>query len=147
MSGLSLNLMLQLFGALFILMGLAGHLGIYKGWYWNSPNRIYGYVPIGLVFIISSFEAEIRAKLGQLGWLVVALYVVLFGLALWGFVKAPKFIKPGWVRLIEAAPKRVYAVMVQDVKSGINWRERVATPEALAQWIKDAYRRPLKPSK
>lgn len=147
MSGLSFTLMLQLFGALFILMGLAGHLGLYKAWYWNSPNRIYGYVPIGVVFIVSSLEADLRAKLGQLDWMVVGLYVILFGLALWWFIKPPKFIKPGWIRLIEAASKRDYQVMVQDVKAGMDWHKRVATPEVLAEWIKEAHRRPLKPSK
>jgi hypothetical protein len=144
MSGFSLTLLLQLFGALFIVMGVAGHLGLYKAWYWNSPSRIYGYVPFGLIFIASSFEAQIRAQLGQLGWLMIALYVVLFGLGLWGFIKPPTFLKPGWIRLIETQPRYVYEVMAQDVKSGINWRERVATPEALAEWIKVSRRRKVK---
>ena len=147
MSGFSLPILLQLFGALFIVMGLAGHLGLYKAWYWNSPTRIYGYIPFGLIFIVSSFEAEIRTQLGQLGWLVIAIYVILFGLGIWGFVKPPLFLKPGWIRLIETQPKYVYDVMKQDVKSGINWRARVASPEALAEWIKVSRRRTVKPTK
>jgi len=136
MYGISLNLIMQIFGAFFIAMGVAGLLSIYKNWYWQSRQSIYGYIPFGLIFIVSSFETQIRQQLGPNGWLVIVIYSILFAIGVWGFARPPQFIRPGWIRQIEAQPKNVYDTMVKEVKAGVNWRQNVASPEALAEWIR-----------
>jgi hypothetical protein len=147
MYGISLTLILQLFGAFFILMGVAGLLSFYKNWYWQSRQSIYGYIPFGLIFVVSSFETQIRQQLGANGWLVIVIYVLLFALGVWGFVRPPQFIKPGWIRLIETQPQNVYDAMVKEVKAGVNWHQKVESPEALAEWIRTIRSRPSNMSK
>jgi hypothetical protein len=140
MNGLNLELVLQVFGAVFILLGLAGMLGIWKGWYWRSQRSVYGYIPFGLMFLMSSFEARIRLALGPAGWLVIVVYVILFALGVLGFSRPPQFLKPRWTRLIEAQPRAVYDAMAREVRAGEKWRPRVATQEALEEWIREVRR-------
>jgi hypothetical protein len=147
MYGISLTLILQLFGAFFIVMGVAGLLSFYKSWYWHSQQSVYGYIPFGLIFLVSSFEAQIRQQLGTYGWSVIVIYVILFAIGSWGFVRPPKFIKPGWIQLIETQPKNVYDTMVKEVKAGANWQKKVESPEALAEWIRTIRSRPSNKAK
>jgi len=148
MAGLPVEVILQIFGGFFILVGFAGLFGIWKSWYWRSQRSIYGYIPFGLMFIVASIETRLRQQLGQAGWIVIAIYVVLFVVGSWGFIRPPRLIKPLWVRTIEEQSNAVYKAMSSEVKSGVDWRSRVASKEALEDWIRTIRRKlPKTPKK
>ena len=141
----TITIVLQVFGAIFIALGIAGLLGIWKNWYWRSQRSIYGYIPFGLLFLVSAFEPQIRPRLGGSLWILIAIYTLLLALGIWGFIRPPRFVKPKWVQAIEAQPASVYHAMRKQVKAGENWRRRVSTSEELDAWIKEIRRqRPKK---
>ena len=131
------TLLLQALGVLFFAMGVMGMLGVYKRWYWSSPTRAYGYAPFGLLFILVSLEKQLRELLGANFWMLIAAYVLILGLGLWGFIKPLDAFKPAWIKRIEAEPKRVYEAMASEAKGSQDWKAKVATPEALEDWIKE----------
>ncbi|MGD2166178.1 MAG: hypothetical protein PVH50_11705, partial [Anaerolineae bacterium] len=104
------QVLLELFGLVFVGMGLAARLGLWKGWYWRTRGGSYGYVPLGLLFFVYSRREALTALAGT----ELAFYG-LFGLMLllglwWSFIP-PDFVKPRWVRWIEAQPERAQEAM------------------------------------
>ena len=136
MFDLDTNILLRIFGGFFILAGLLGMLGRWKGWYWHSQNSIYGYPPIGLLFIVTSFEQPLRTWMpfGNAG--LIGLYSIILVLGMWGFVKPPRFFKPHWIQVIEEQPKAVYRLMAEQARKNKEWRKWAANDVALADWIK-----------
>jgi hypothetical protein len=147
MNNISTEMVLQVLGVVFIGLGIAGLVGRWKNWYWRSPRSIYGYIPFGLMFILASMEKPIRAQLANATWILIGAYVVLFALGLWGFIRPPSFLQPQWLRPIEAQPRSVYLEMATQVKAGLDWRARVADPQALEKWIKEVRRKQPKAEK
>jgi hypothetical protein len=147
MDNQTVTIVLQFFGVVFIVLGAAGLLGIWKNWYWRSQRTIYGYIPFGLMFLLSAFEPQVRQQLGSAVWVLFVLYTLLFALGMVGFFRPPRFVKPKWVQPIEAQPASVYQVMRKQVKEGANWRQRVSSPEELDAWIKEIRRQKPKKGK
>lgn len=136
MFGLDAQLLLRLFGITFIALGLAARLGVWKNWYWRSRGTVYGYIPLGLLFIVYSFNALAVARLGSYYILYQGLFVLLIVWGLWWTVHPPIFIKPIWVRWVEAYPKEVFDTIVKAVEQGEKWEAHVVSPEKLELWVK-----------
>lgn len=148
MANIDTNWLLRLLGAFFILAGLAGLSGRWKNWYWRSQKTIYGYVPLGVLFILTSFETQLLQWLGKATWAIWVIYSLLLALGMWAFIRPPKFLKPAWTHPIEEQPPWVYKAMSSEVKAGKEWRPRVETPHAIEDWIKEIKRhRPKSPKK
>ena len=51
MFGIKQQYFILAFGVCFFALGLAARFGLWKKWYWSSRGTIYGYIPLGMVFI------------------------------------------------------------------------------------------------
>jgi hypothetical protein len=130
------QLLMQIFGVFFLAIGLAARLSIWKGWFWRQQRMVYGYIPLGLLLIVYSFNEQAKAGLGP-NYLV---FQILTGLMLvigaWWTARPPAFVKPDWVRWVEAHPKRVIDAMAQAVKKGESWGEKVKSKETVDAWAR-----------
>jgi hypothetical protein len=100
------QLLLQAFGFIFIGIGVVARLGMWKQWYWRSKTSVYGYIPLGLIFLLVSYHDLAQERLGLNFWIYQAGYAVPILLAVWWVARTPAFVKPNWVRWIEAYPPK-----------------------------------------
>jgi hypothetical protein len=129
--------MLQVIGGIFIALGLATRFGLYKKWYWGGRGGAYAYLPLGLMFILFTFNSWAEESLTQTMYYG---YIALFGLfgvfCIWWSLKPPGFIKPRWVRWIEKHPRRVVRMMKSEVEAGEEWEEIIKSEEEVDKWAK-----------
>ena len=127
--------LLVLFGVVFLGMGLAARLGMWKAWYWRTRGGAYGYIPLGLLFIVYSLRPELTALFGtELAFFVVFGLMLLVGV--WWSFAPPDFMKPGWVRWVEDQPERVQEAMRERADGDTEWREHLESREAVEQWAR-----------
>jgi hypothetical protein len=126
----------QAFGVIFLGLGLAARLGMWKKWYWGSRGAAYGYLPMGLVFVVYSFNDRAAQLLGSRYVLFQAGLVLLGLCALWWTVRPPAFVKPAWVRWVEAYPPNLLDAMAKAVKRGEEWEPHMSNPESIDAWVK-----------
>lgn len=132
---------MQTLGVIFIILGITGMTGIYKKWYWTGPNRIYGYLPFGLLLILASIEDQIKTWLGENSWVLLVAYFLILGFGMWGFIKPLKCFKPAWIKRIEQEPKFVFEDMAISAKKSQEWRAKVSSVETLNIWIKEIHKK------
>ena len=125
-----------LFGVAFIAIGLAARLGLWKKWYWRTRGSVYSYVPLGALFILFTFSGQAAERLGPYHILYQGLMGLLVVLGAWWSLRPPEFVKPTWVRWVEAYPKNVYQAMLKAVEDGEVWEPHVASREDLEAWVK-----------
>ena len=130
------SLLLQAFGIIFLAIGMAARLGLWKKWYWRTKGSMYGYMPLGLMFILYSYYEPVRESLGASFWMYQSLFAILIIVGAWFSFRPPGFIKPAWVRWIEAYPKDVHQTMQDAAADDPNWESHVTTPEAIELWVK-----------
>ena len=136
MFNLDPNLFLQAFGFIFIGMGVAVHYGLWKKWYWRSQGKAYGYIPVGLLFLLYSFNSQAQQRLGANYWLFNVAFGVLAVLSVGLFFRPPTFIKPAWVKWVEAYPPDVYKAMREAAQDDPNWDKHMSSPEAVDEWVR-----------
>ena len=124
------------FGAVFVAMGIAARLGLWKSWYWRTKGSVYGYTPLGLAFFVYGFH-ERALQFGRSFVWYQGLLVVLLLLGLWWSVRPPAFAKPAWILWVERYPKKVYEAMASAAIDGEDWQSKVASPEAVDSWAKE----------
>ena len=130
------SLLLQAFGLIFLTLGMAARLGIWKKWYWRSKGSMYGYIPLGLLFLLYSFYEPMKARLGASFWMFQSLFGVLILVGGWWSVRPPGFIKPTWVRWIEVYPRDVRQAMERAATDDPSWDQHVTNPEAIEAWAR-----------
>jgi len=130
------NLLLQAFGLVFVGLGVVIRLGTWKQWYWGSKNSGYSYFPIGIVFLMYSFNDQVSAQLGSLSWIYLACYAIPVGVGIWWTVYPPTLIKPQWVRWIEAYPEKAYQAMKKDVLADPRWERHVVSEQSVQAWAR-----------
>jgi hypothetical protein len=135
------ELLLQVLGLAFIAVGLAVRMGLWKKWYWKTRGTVYGYIPLGLLFLIYSFNDLAAERLGSRYFLFQVAIGLVIALGLWWSVRPPELIKPAWVRWVERHSQAVRLVMAQDADQDKEWERHVASPEAVDAWAK-ALQRP-----
>jgi len=130
------SLLLQAFGLIFMTLGLAARLGLWKKWYWRTKGSVYGYIPLGLMFLLYSFYGLAKERLTVPFWWFQALFAVLLIVGLWWSFRPPSFVKPAWVRWVEAYPKNITTAMEQATAEESDWDRHVTSPEAIEAWVK-----------
>jgi hypothetical protein len=141
------QLLLQAFGIIFIGLGVVVRLGTWKKWYWRSKTTIYSYIPIGLIFLLVSVQDLAKEQLGTNYWIYQACYAIPVALAIWWVARTPAFIKPAWVRWIEAYPPKIYQAMQEDALADAEWERHVTSQKEVEIWAKSLERRKPKPTK
>jgi hypothetical protein len=136
MSNHDLDFLLPALGFLFIGIGVAIHFGVGKKYYWRLQGRSYGYIPVGLLFILYSFNPQAQQKLGANYWLFNLAFGALAVLSVWLFYRPPTFIKPAWVRWVEAYPPDVYQTIREAAKNDPDWDKHMSSPEAVDKWVR-----------
>ena len=136
MLNLNPQIFLQVLGIVFIGIGLAARLGLWKKWYWKSSGTVYSYIPLGLMFILFSLETMAKERLASYIWLFWAFFVVLIALGIWWVMRTPAFIKPTWVRRVEKHPRNALKAMQEAVEDDPDWEQHVVSEEAIIAWIK-----------
>ncbi len=125
-----------LFGVVFMAIGVAARLGQWKTWYWRTRGSVYGYMPLGLLFILYAFNERGLERLGRYYVLYQGLMVLFIAVGVWWSLRPPEFVKPTWVRWVEAYPKNVYQAMQKAVEDGQEWEPHMASREDLEAWVK-----------
>jgi hypothetical protein len=140
--------LLLAFGVIFTALGLAAHLGMWKKWYWRSRGAVYGYVPLGLMFLLYSFNEQLTTLFGPLKWIYWGMYGLLIGLGVWWSLRPPRFVKPAWVHWIEAYPQQVFGMMEKAAQDDPQWDSYMGSPESIEAWLKTlkAEKRKIKPA-
>jgi hypothetical protein len=130
------TLLLQAFGLIFLGVGMAARLGVWKKWYWRTKGSMYGYMPLGLMFLLYSFYEPVKERLGTSFWMFQSLFLVLIAIGAWLSLRPPAFIKPTWVRWVEAHPKDVRQAMERAATDDPTWEQHVTSPEAVDAWAR-----------
>jgi len=128
------TLLLQAFGFIFLSLGVAARLGLWKKWYWRTKGAVYGYIPLGLLFLVYSFNDLAKERLGPYLWVYQVSIGILIILGVWLSFRPPEFVKPAWVRWVEAQPTQVLKAMEQDALDDPNWERHIISPEAVDLW-------------
>ncbi len=136
MFGIDPAILITLFGLTFSGVGLAARLGLWKDWYWRTRGSVYGYVPLGLLFILYAFNERAAERLGQYYTFYQGLLALLMIVGVWWSLRAPDWIKPTWVRWVEQYPDTTREAMQKAVEAGEDWQPHMASPEALEAWVK-----------
>lgn len=129
------NIMMA-FGGIFFALGLLVRLGIWKNWFWKQQRMVYGYIPLGLLFIYFSFNEQAQERLGTNHIYFQGFAIILFLVGIWWSARPPSFVKPGWVRWIEAHPKRVVEAMQAAAGKNDEWKEKVKSKQAVDNWAR-----------
>jgi len=136
MFGIDHQFLMQAFGVCFTIAGVAARLGVWKKWYWVSRGAVYGYAPLGLLFILYSVDAVAQEQLGSYLIVYQGAGVLLIMLGLWWSLRPPAFAKPAWIRWIEEHPEKVREAMARAAKEGKEWESHVTSRESVDQWAK-----------
>jgi energy-coupling factor transporter transmembrane protein EcfT len=127
-------LLLQVLGIIFIGIGIVARLGIWKKWYWRSPGMVYSYIPVGVVFLLYGFNDLARERLGIYFWVYQVCYAIPVIVAVWWMVRLPSFVKPDWVRWVEAYPDQTYQAMQRAAQEDPSWESHVSSEQEVSAW-------------
>jgi hypothetical protein len=147
MFGLDQQFLLRLMGAGFALMGLGARIGVWKKWYWGTRGGAYTYFPLGVLFILYTYDAYFKEALGPYYFLYWVAIIAVAILILWWAARPPTFVKPKWVRWVEKYPKHVIQAMADEVEAGKAWEENITSEEAVDTWAKGLKAKPHKKKK
>ena len=146
MSAMSVMLVLSLIGLVFIFFGLSFHLDYSRRVmvYWTTySGGVYGMVPIGVGFLISSLAFPFPHP-NQIGsWLMG----ISFGFLMLGIILVltmPMFLTPWWFRYLRENYDGNYIlhILMKDAaKNYPEWKERTKTKEGLANWAEEVSKR------
>lgn len=103
---------------------------------------MYGYIPAGLLLSVYTFEGYLREVMLVDSAPLQALMLLLVVLSVWWMFFTPGFVKPQWVRWVEAYPRQTRQAMAKAVAQGGQqgqgdqwWESHVSSPEALEAWV------------
>jgi hypothetical protein len=128
--------LLQVLGIIFIGIGIVARLGIWKKWYWRSRGMVYSYIPVGVLFLLYGFNDLARERLGTFFWIYQVGYAIPVIIAIWWMIRLPSFVKPDWVRWVEAYPEQTFQAMQTAAQGDPKWERHVASEKKVAEWVK-----------
>jgi len=141
------NQIIRLLGLGFILAGLVARIGTWKKWYWKTPKAVYGYIPLGLLFILFSFNDLAGTRLNSRYYLYLVGFGILGICVVWFSQRPMPFLKPKWVRWVEAHPKRIRNLMAQQVEDEEEWEHHLESQDAVDAWAKSLKGKPPRPKR
>lgn len=136
MPDIDTSMLLRFLGIGFMLAWGAVRFGFWKGWYWRTRGGAYAYLPLGIIFVLYTYQDQAQAVLGTRYALYLALMILLAGTCVWWSAKPPAFVKPAWIRWIEAHPPKIRQAMVQAVEAGEDWESHVRSQAEVDAWAK-----------
>lgn len=137
----------RLLGLAFIGAGLAARVGTWKKWYWKSRKSPYGYVPLGLLFILFSYNDLAEERFGNYHFLFLIAFALLAICVVWFSQRPMAFLKPRWVRWLEAYPPSILQLMEQQVDQGDEWESHIVSEAAVQAWARSLKGKPLRKKK
>jgi len=132
---------IRLLGFFFVLFGVSIRLGYWRNLYWASKGGIYGYIPMGLLFVLYSYYEDIITNLAGYHLLFYVAFGFLMLSAILLTIKKPRWIKPAWVIWIEKYPQRVRKAMLEDVKNNPEWERNTLDEQAVDHWARKLTRK------
>lgn len=136
MGPLNTQLLVQAFGLVFIGLGLAARLGVWKTWYWQSRGTAYGYIPLGGLFIFFTFFEPLKKILGSYAWLFPVIFALVMSLGIWWTIRPPRLVKPTWVRWVEKYPSYIIEAMKSAAGKDKEWGRFVVSEETVDAWAR-----------
>ena len=128
------QLIISIIGVVFMALGISVRTGWWKKWYWRTRGGVYGYIPMGCLFLLYAYESKVVQHVNN--FVLVAVYVVLATLVVFLSLKPPKWIKPTWIRWIEEMPAATQKAMRNHAKEDDEWMDFVDSRESLQKWVK-----------
>ena len=128
------QLIISIIGVVFMALGISVRTGWWKKWYWRTRGGVYGYIPMGCLFLLYAYESKVVQHVNN--FVLVAVYVVLATLVVFLSLKPPKWIKPTWIRWIEEMPAATQKAMRNHAKEDDEWMDFVDSRESLQKWFK-----------
>ena len=127
---------IRMLGIFFTLFGIAIRFGYFKKMYFGSRGGIYGYIPMGLLFILyTNYESVTAANSAYLNYYYAA-FGFLIVCILYLSIRKPRWIKPTWTLWVEKFPKKVINAMAEDVKNDPEWEKNTVDETAINKWAK-----------
>lgn len=136
MSPERLSILMLIFGGFFLITGMVVRLGLWKDWYWKKFRLVYGYIPMGLLFIFWYFKPLITQRVFSEFFVYQLPSAILLIISTWLSARPPRFIKPKWVAWVESHSNRVVDGMLAEVNSGADWVSKVKTRQTVDAWAR-----------
>jgi hypothetical protein len=130
------QLLLQAFGLVFIGIGVIARLGFWKKWYWRSKSSVYSYLPLGVIFLMYSYNDTVKERLGSNYWIYLLAYAIPIAVGVWWVARPPAFVKPDWVLWVESYPQPVLEAMQKEAENDPSWESHVKNQEEVARWAR-----------
>lgn len=138
---LDLNLVVLLMGAVFVFFGIYIRMGNLKQVYWKSRRSVFGYIPLGLLFIMAGYYETASKQPFYIFYPYIALFVILVGLTLFVASRPPNFIKPDWIRWVEKYPNSIQKAMQAEVLDNTDWKSKLKSEADVDAWAKQLARK------
>jgi hypothetical protein len=132
---------IRLLGIFFVMLGLTIRMGYIKKLYFASRGGIYGYIPMGLLFVLYTYFEGVTATNPAMINYYYAAFGILLALTVYLSIAKPRFVKPTWVTWVEKYPEKVIKAMAEDVKSNNEWEKNTVSEEAVDKWAKSLKRK------
>jgi hypothetical protein len=138
---LDINFVIPLMGVAFIFFGLYIRLGNLKQVYWKSRRSMFGYIPLGLIFLLAGYYDLASSQGPYIFYAYIALFVILGGHTVFLTARPPAFIKPDWIQWVEKHPINIQKAMQADVQENPDWKKNVTSETAVDAWAKQVGRK------
>ncbi|NPV39791.1 MAG: hypothetical protein HPY72_00400 [Anaerolineae bacterium] len=132
---------IRMLGIFFVMLGIVIRMGYLRKLYFASRGGIYGYIPMGLVFILYTFYEEVKTTRPELIYYYYAAFGILIAAAVYLSVAKPRFIKPAWTIWLDKYPEKVIKSMTEDIKNNPDWEKNTVNEEAVERWAKSLKRK------
>ena len=132
---------IRMLGIFFVMLGVVIRMGYLRKLYFASRGGIYGYIPMGLVFILYTFYEPVKATRPELIYYYYAAFGILIAVAVYLSVAKPRFIKPAWTIWLNKYPEKVIKAMTDDIKNNPDWEKNTIDEEAVERWAKSLKRK------
>lgn len=123
-------------GIFFVLLAVAIRLGYLKRIYWRSKGGIYGYLPMGLLFLWYSYFDVVVEFFNQKVFVYYIIFGLLILLTLLLSLRTPQWAKPDWVKWIEKYPAHIHKKMTDEAKNSSEWEIHVESEDGVAKWAR-----------
>jgi hypothetical protein len=132
---------IRMLGVFFALFGVAIRLGYFRKMYFASKGGIYGYIPMGLLFVLYSYFEGYKAGNPDSMVMYYAAFGLLIALVLYFSIAKPSWMKPTWVAWVEKYPTKIINKMAENIKDNPDWEKNVVDEASVNSWAKQLSRK------
>jgi hypothetical protein len=136
------NFFIPLLGAAFVLAGIYIRMGYMKQVYWKSRRSMFGYIPLGLVFILVGYYNTFSSQAPYIFYGYIALLAIMVMFTLYvSSSRPPAFIVPEWIKWVEKYPKNIQKAMRIEADVDDEWKQYVTSEAGVDAWAKELARK------